>query len=360
MIRTMLGSLDRFVPVLVLSGLLLANPGRLPAQAADQDGEQAAKVMPLEIPDAVEKPVFDYAPEEEGATQTWPASPNPTMPMSFTAGDKELGERIFLLEDTGTTVTVNSDILGNAPPEGLGGGIYKDAAWAGNTAFMWTVNEVNTGKSMVADSLTQEFKTGFKNPGEYLLSCFADREFTWGEGKNGATALSSRGIGCFVADVTPPDFTLMITEYGTTKRTRFTLKEAPADLPPASKTYELSYDGVHFQLSDEERFSGAFTGSLPLQNVIDLQERKDQFKPLILKKGVTYLLNLEAKDNYQVKTRTWSFVDLAGRALLEDDIQRFTFPPEKNYVGTQRLIIKVSDPAGNLNEVTIPLRIVPK
>jgi|GEM_PF-3844834 len=150
----------------------------------------------------------------------------------------------------------------------------------------------------------------------------------------------------------------MITEYGTMKRTTIALKENPVNGPPGSKTYELTWNGIHFDLGGEERKSGSHQGLMPLRNDVDLGETK--FPSLVLKKNVTYLLDIEGINNFQIGTRDWNFLDPAGKKLLESNIQKFSFPPDKTFLGRHNLVVRVSDVAGNYNELKIPLRIIPK
>ncbi|MFZ2960233.1 MAG: hypothetical protein WA705_25405 [Candidatus Ozemobacteraceae bacterium] len=338
-----------------------------PAQGAGN--ESTDKSAPaLNIPDFPLQDADEFAPPppdqlRPSSTQDVSVSPNPILPMRLIdAGGRLIPEMIPLMEDTETNFIASSEILDEDFSSILAEKGYYSGRWLGPGSAMWTINEVKNGASEIGDSISGEYKAGFKKPGEYLISCFIDRDFLFSSAEskeNRVTALSSRGIGCFVADATPPDMTIMITEYQTMKRTVFTLKETPPDSPPGSKTWKFSWDGINLNLQSEERKAGSIQGPLPLHNQINLVENKE-FPCLVLKKGITYLLNVEATDNYKVENRAWSLVDETGQSIMEANSQRLLLPVDKAFLGIHRFTVRATDKAGNFNEVLIPVRLVPK
>jgi len=189
--------------------VFLVVPGQAQDSQFPKNSGNEEYAQPINIPQVEPKPVKDFAPPEEKFTKSTDpsASPNPLIPMTILdAGNAIVNERIPLMEDTETDFSATSEIFSETPAASMGGGIYKNARWIKHPSFFWTINEVKTGTSLIGDSTTGKYKAGFKNPGEFLISCFCDRDFsfTYGEKETTLTALSSRGIGCFVADATPP------------------------------------------------------------------------------------------------------------------------------------------------------------
>lgn len=327
------------------------------AQTTEKKGAK-----PVAINDPIPQPVKDFALEDANPSDP-SASPNPRIDMVILDGTgAEVVNAIPLIEDGQTDFFASSEIFGANPPSTMDGVAFANARWLKQATVMWTIDEVRRGKSSLGKSTSAQFRSGFKDPGEYLLSCFAFRDFAFDNKGQEArlTAISSKGIACFVADATPPSFELKFTEYKTAKRSTMTWMEIPPDMPVGSKTWEIFYDGVHFGKEVEERKTGRLRGDLDRQTKVDLVPQKNVPR-LTVKKGMTYLLNVEAKDNFQVGKKEWMLMNAQKRNVLEGlNVQKFQLAEDASFVGEHILVVYLQDRGGNDVEVRIPVRIIPK
>lgn len=354
--RIMNNTRHGWVGILLLGAMLWSGTAPLLAQ----DGAAGGAAAPLEIPDPAPTPVHQYAPAgpAEGGEPA-AAWANPTLDMAIVDVDlNKINQQIPLTEDIETEFTAISSIYGagfDCLAQQFPGG-----AWLKNPNTVWLIHNVQAGSSQIADANGAVFKAAFKNPGEYLVSCFADRDFNFpaSDQLRMLTALSSRGIGCFVADVTPPEFSLELVDADGAQKTTLAVAEHPRDLPPGKKKWALKWEGAHFDPTGRQVKRGDATGDLPRVCEIDLRELN--CPDLALKKDTAYQLKIEAKDNYQVAAQNWSIVDFGGRTLIGGNPESVVFPSDKAFIGRNALVVEVADPGGNFQRVKIPLRVIPK
>ncbi|MBF0406716.1 MAG: hypothetical protein HQM10_05145 [Candidatus Riflebacteria bacterium] len=294
--------------------------------------------------------IFDI---NEGATVEG-VSQNPLLPMSIVDSSGEaINERIAILEDSPHEIRAVSEIFLDEFPEK----ICPDAEWTQPAGVTWVMDDLQTKTSQVADSTNQRLVSGLKNPGEFLLSCFVDRNYKFkqkGQEYN-LTALSSRGIGFFVADITPPEFDLIINDKEQ-RKTVISFKESPPNQPYGKKTYDITFLGQHFSPGYKEMKSGVLRGQLDLKNNVDLTDF-EKFPQLYFQKEVQFLLKVQAQDNFKVDSTSWEIVDQAGRALFGQNPDNIMFPTDRVFIGRQYLLVKSTDKAQNFIELKIPLRI---
>lgn len=347
---------------LIICALIQLLSAYIPGPGFAQSQDTEGKVKPIRIRENPPAPVNTFGlPEDDPVDPT--ASPNPFIPMLILdENSREIVNAIPIMEDMEVSFAASSDIFAEQPPEQMNQRVYEGATWVKSPTVMWTINEVKTGKSQLAHTKTFQFHEKFKDPGEYLIACYAYRDFTYRNKGNTfrLTAISSRGIACFVADATPPELTLMMTEYLTGKRSTIKLTEFPADQPFGQKTWEMTYDGFHFDLSGAERKTGSVRGPLQSQNLVDLNEQKN-IPRLVLKKGITYLINVEVKDNFKVAKKEWNILNQNRKSILGGiNVQKFQLPDDGIYLGKNTLELFVEDKGGNRNELKLPIQIVPR
>jgi hypothetical protein len=330
-----------------------------PALANDNKPRGA---RPIKINPPVAKSVDDYSLEDNTPTDVT-ASPNPRIIMTLLGANGEpINQAIPLMEDSDTNIVADSEILGEQPPEIMDGMTFKNARWVGPPTIMWTIDDTRRKRTTLGNSKTYQFKAGFNYPGSYFLSCFIFRPFVYiqGDQERRLSAISSKGIACFVADCTPPSFQFKLTEYETNETTLVTCKETPVDQPFGSKTWEMYYSGIHFSPKANEKISGLLAGDLDRQTKIDLCVQKDP-PTISIKKGKTYIIEVEAKDNYGVNQKEWSLMNPAKRNVLNGyNATSFTFPEEENFEGDHVLQLYFRDHGGNDLELKLPVKIIEK